>query len=496
MTDQQDPGNPLATPRVDVFLYPGEHTGAYADVADTVSYGLRRLGLNSDVVTDLSEVSGRPILVGASGLSEADIAQLPANTIVYNMEHFSFVSKRPIYTNLLKRFEVWDYSYDNASRLPALINKEVKYVPLGFVSELARVVPSADEDIDVLFYGSINERRVNILNQLSAKGLKVHPVFGVYYKARDALIARAKVVLNMHFYLPGAFEMVRVSYLLANRKAVVAECNPGEFFDPALSDAFIGVPYDGLVDACEKLVADASRRLDLQQRGFELFSACDEATILSRALSDNADAPYSPNPTLVAPRRLNLGSGKNWLPQYLNLDCNPAWRPDVVADISDKSLMERDLDSARFGKFQLQRESFDEIIAYDVLEHIVDLVRAMTNCLALLCDGGVMRIQVPYDLSFGAWQDPTHLRAFNERSWWYYCEWFWYLGWTEARFDLMELQYAYSPLGSALRAQGTAPDEVARTPRAVDAMRVMLRKRALTAAEIAEGERWRQKAAT
>jgi len=43
----------------------------------------------------------------------------------------------------------------------------------------------------------------------------------------------------------------------------------------------------------------------------------------------------------------------------------------------------------------------------------------MTNCLKLLRVGGVFKILVPYDLSYGAWQDPTHIRAFNERSWLY-----------------------------------------------------------------------------
>jgi hypothetical protein len=56
-----------------------------------------------------------------------------------------------------------------------------------------------------------------------------------------------------------------------------------------------------------------------------------------------------------------------------------------------------------------------------------------------------MRIHVPYDLSFGAWQDPTHLRAFNERSWWYYCQRYWYLGWSDAHFDLMQRDYGLSP---------------------------------------------------
>ena len=146
-----------------------------------------------------------------------------------------------------------------------------------------------------------------------------------------------------------------------------------------------------------------------------------------------------------------------------------------------------DFASARFGIFRLPREAFEAITASHVLEHLPDLVTAMTNCLNLLADGGLMHIAVPYDLSYGAWQDPTHLRGFNERSWWYYCDWYWYLGWTEARFDLISQDFLHSPLGVALRECRVPDDEILRTPRAVDEMRVILRRRPLTAAERAHG---------
>jgi glycosyltransferase involved in cell wall biosynthesis/SAM-dependent methyltransferase len=482
-----------ACAHIAVVLPPGEHAGAYADVAHTVFHGLRQIGFDANLVASPLEVSGRAIVVGGFSLSEADAAELPADTIIYNTEHFSFVSARRQYMDLLRKFEVWDYSRDNAARMPALLGKEVRYVRLGFVPELMRVSKLETEDIDVLFYGSFNERRGAILQELRAKGLNVNHVFGVYGEARDALIARSKVVLSMHYYLPGAFEAVRVYYLLANKKAVVAECNPGEYVDPLVSQGFAALPYDRLVQGCEELVANSRARQELEERGFEIFSALDEGWILKQALAGNfteTDTSVIAAPGGI-PRRLNLGSGKSWLPEYLNFDRDPAWHPDVVADICDPELFERDLSSTRFGTLRIQPDYFDEIVALDVLEHVPDLVKAMTNCLALLREGGVMRIHVPYDLSFGAWQDPTHLRALNERSWWYYCQWFWYLGWSEARFDLMRLDYGFSPLGSSLKAQGVPIDEITRTPRAVDEMRVLLRKRPLTAEEKAEGERWR-----
>ncbi len=167
---------------------------------------------------------------------------------------------------------------------------------------------------------------------------------------------------------------------------------------------------------------------------------------------------------MKTPRKMNLGSGKNYLEGYLNIDINPLWKPDLVGDIS-APLASR----AGLGEF-------DEIIASDVLEHIPDLVAAMTNCLDLLRVGGVMKITVPYDLSLGAWSDPTHVRAFNERSWIYFCEWFWYFGWKTHRFFLKDLRYA---LADGVEFSGDA----LRTPRYIEAMYVELEKVELTQEE-------------
>jgi SAM-dependent methyltransferase len=131
-----------------------------------------------------------------------------------------------------------------------------------------------------------------------------------------------------------------------------------------------------------------------------------------------------------------------------------------------------DVLKTRKGLLTIERGMFDVILANDILEHVPDLVTAMTNCKELLKVGGEMRIHVPYELSLGAWQDPTHIRAFNENSWRYYTDWHWYLGWKD-RFELTMLEMRLSKLGEALE---LPQDEIIRTPRAVDSMYVVLTK--------------------
>jgi hypothetical protein len=56
----------------------------------------------------------------------------------------------------------------------------------------------------------------------------------------------------------------------------------------------------------------------------------------------------------------------------------------------------------------------------------------------------------------------------------YYTEWAWYLGW-EKGFKLKELAFDLSELGQKLITR-QPDDEVIRTPRAVDSMKVVLCK--------------------
>ena len=167
---------------------------------------------------------------------------------------------------------------------------------------------------------------------------------------------------------------------------------------------------------------------------------------------------------------LNLGSGKDWREDCINADIQPRVKPDWVLDIGDVTWGE--VLKTRKGLLKVERGMFDVILANDILEHVPDLVTAMTNCKELLKVGGQMRIHVPYDLSYGAWQDPTHVRAFNEKSWLYYTDWYWYLGWKD-RFELTLLEMRLSSVGEALE---LPQDEIIRTPRAVDSMYVVLTK--------------------
>lgn len=459
------------------------HTEAFREVAETIQFGFRSIGHSAQIQENVFDVAATNVLLGSHLLSFQQALDIPPGSVVYNLEQLGGPSLPQQFYEVARRHRVWDYSPQNIKQWNAMgCTQRPVLVPLGYVPELSRIPSSKAQDIDVLFYGSLNQRRIRIVKALQDAGVTVRTLFGVYGRERDELIARSKLVLNVHFYDAKIFEVVRVSYLLANSKAVVTECCPDPGLEEDLASGVMSCPYDSLVEKCLSLLKNDEERRKLENRGFQWFSQRKESEILSNALQESASAETS-KCVVPIPSKLNLGSGKDWREDHFNVDCDAYWEPDAVLDFNQPLPIGKPLQTQRFGPILLTNDSFQEILANDSLEHIPHLMTAMSSCLNLLKIGGLFRISVPYDLSWGAWQDPTHVRAFNERSWLYYTDWFWYMGWTEARFDLAQFDLSLSPVGLALQKQQMKGEDLARHPRAVDQMRVVLRKRLLTTAE-------------
>jgi hypothetical protein len=261
------------------------HSAAFKETAETLHYGLRALGHDSLLTTKMRFPGRRVIVLGSHLL--ADYPQpLDAEAILYNLEQVSPDNPwiRDKLLDLFRRHTVWDYSDYNARVLAGLGIKVAHVVPLGYAPELTRIAPADVEDIDVLFYGCLNARRERVLETIARQGLQVRTLFGVYGAERDALIARSKLVLNVHFYDAKVLEMTRIGYLLANRRAVLSERSSDPFEDAALDGAVAFAHYEGLAQRARDLVDRPDERARLASRGFELMRARPVAAYLKPAV--------------------------------------------------------------------------------------------------------------------------------------------------------------------------------------------------------------------
>ena len=248
------------------------HSLAFLELAELLVFSLRALEHKAILQFNKIDNDAKNILIGFHLLDIKYVSQLPKNSILINAEQF--LGGTPWNENILhwiQSFEVWDYSTQNIEFFKAQGIENIKYLELGYQSELSRIEIKAVQDIDVLFYGSINDRRAKVLDALKNSGLNVHTIFGIYGKDRDDLIARSKLVLNLHYYDSEIFEVVRVFYLLSNSIPVVGEINPSTVVSDVYKNSVLGVPYQELVNTCIRLVKDDQAR-DLQgRRGFEII---------------------------------------------------------------------------------------------------------------------------------------------------------------------------------------------------------------------------------
>ena len=276
------------------------HSRGFIEVAGGIAHALRQLGHH--VAFDPGRAGkienplpgpdgkfGRLIVFGANRLPAIP---LPEDAIVFNAEQVQTEGDQgdawqaSSYVSLLRRHVVWDYSDANIERLRAYGCERLVKCRVGYWPGLATVQPVEREDIDVLFVGSMNDRRVKVLQDCQRRGLRVQNLFGVYGEERDRFIARAKIVLNVHFYPQPVWEIFRVSHLLANKKCVVTESGGADAeLERLAADTCAYVEYDQLATACQVLVRDDTRRRNLAERGHERFKQIDQEAEVGRAFA-------------------------------------------------------------------------------------------------------------------------------------------------------------------------------------------------------------------
>jgi SAM-dependent methyltransferase len=343
------------------------------------------------------------------------------------------------YVRLLAGSAVVDYEPANVAGY-AKHPEDVAIVPLLNAPYLkpAAGVALEDRPIDLLFIGSMNERRRAWLDRIRATGRQVTTLASALYGAeRDALIVQAKAVVNCHFYESSRFEQARVAHCLSLGTPVISERTARTDPHPAFEDSvfwlegtqleqFFGEDFatPAFFDAARGALGRFAESDPIEAYADLLAFAC------GFARSHFERRPATP----WQPTRINLGSGKDYKSGWLNLDVLDRTEPDLVLDLAGDVALPFEARSPTVGAVRLEAGSVSVINANNVLEHVPDLPALMTRCLALLKTGGEMHVEVPFEGAPTAWQDPTHVRAMNQNSWLYYTDWFWYLGWFEHRF--------------------------------------------------------------
>lgn len=98
--------------------------------------------------------------------------------------------------------------------------------------------------------------------------------------------------------------------------------------------------------------------------------------------------------------KLNLGCGFDKKKGYINCDISKEVKPDKIIDLEKTPLPFKD-------------NSVDEILAYDVLEHINNFISLMHDLRRICKKGGLIKIKTSFYSAWGQFNDPTHVRFFT-----------------------------------------------------------------------------------
>jgi SAM-dependent methyltransferase len=349
------------------------------------------------------------------------------------------------YLKLLRTSGVVDYDLANVGAYGA-DPSDVPLIPFRHAPYLEKAAadspPLEDRPIDLLFFGSMNERRKRLIQRIEASGATVS-VFDqpLYADERDNYIRQAKAVLNCHFYESATFEQVRAFHCLSLGTPIISERSPLTRPDAAFEQAVTWFDDRSLEAFFSQTFGTASyyQRARQQLAGWRQHDPVEAYADLMAFAAGYLQGHNQRKPQGAwRPTQVNLGSGKDYKAGWLNLDVIDRAQPDLVLDLGKPQTFPVKA-TTRYGtELVLEAGSLDKVYANNVLEHVPDLPCLMTNVLTLLKEGGEIEIEVPYEKAPTAWQDPTHIRAMNENSWMYYVEWFWYLGWFEYRFEMKQ----------------------------------------------------------
>ena len=452
------------------------HSLGFLDPARYLRHQLRRFGVEVTMAKNRVREDAVNFVFGAHLGFPGEWRQRNACLFV-NLEQLGPGGARvsPEYLQLLKTSGVIDYDVANVGAygsdpadVPLLPFLHAPYL------ETPDSIPLEQRPIDVLFFGSLNDRRRAYIRRIEACGVNVtlfdSPVYG---PERDEYIRQAKAVVNCHHYESARFEQIRAQQCLSLGTPFISErlerTLPAAEFEDAVSwirESELEAFFQNRFGTAE-FFSEARKQLQGWQQHDPVEAYADAMAFAAGYVREHHRSRPS---TAWTPTQINLGSGKDYKPGWLNLDVLDRTEPDLVLDLGAPQSWPITAQS-RFGSsIELAPGSVDRVVANNVLEHVPDLPCLMTNLLTVLKEGGEVEIEVPYERSLTAWQDPTHVRAMNENSWRYYTDWFWYLGWFDHRFEIRTSQWldeAVKPCGKEKAAF----------------MRVVLAKRATTLRE-------------
>ena len=129
---------------------------------------------------------------------------------------------------------------------------------------------------------------------------------------------------------------------------------------------------------------------------------------------------------------LNLGCGNKKFADALNLDVTARTNPDLIHNLNHYP-------------WPVPNNFFTEVRAYDVIEHLDDILATMEEIHRVCRHGAIVQITVPHYSCANAFTDPTHQHYFGFSSMFYFTEGNATRFYSTARFRIRKTTLVFQP---------------------------------------------------
>jgi hypothetical protein len=320
-------------------------------------------GFGSNLHVNRADPMALSIVLGAVPPLHGPLEQLdPRKTILFNLEQLASDSALigADYRRWLRQWLVVDYHSANVEHLRRENGEQQQALELPLVpGPSVRFRPDLPDDkcIDVLFFGTLSERRLRILAQLEQAGMTVETVAGSYADELTPAIRRARIVLHVHFYATGLFPVTRFLQPVAHGVPIVCETSALPGGGDWHRSGILFADYDDLVQACRSLLASQGEQHERAARARRFAASMDFATPFGLVLEAVAARLATPPP--AAPAAFPSASAKppaagETAPTDAEIEALLLQDPEVLAPEAHLQpppvrIVERQLGQGRFG---------------------------------------------------------------------------------------------------------------------------------------------------
>jgi hypothetical protein len=328
------------------------------EVAVCLRDSIRAAGHPSEHLVNRIDPGAYSIVLGGSPTLGREIAHLdPLRCAIFNFEQLGSTSNLagPEYRRWLADWLVLDYHASNVEFLkrengPNQLALELPLVP----SENLACPGDEPKTVDVLFYGTMSERRAQVLRELEAMGLEVEVVAGAYGSELAPAVRRARLVLHIHYYERALFPVAR--FVQPAVMGVPIVCEDSAFSELAdwSHSGIVFAPYAHLAEACRDLLESPQRMARRAQMTREFVSHIDFAAPFERVVRAFESLPLR-EPAVIEdePRAVGEGEERPLTDEEIEaiLAAEGASPPEAGHPAPRLDVVRREPGQGRFGKW-------------------------------------------------------------------------------------------------------------------------------------------------